>query len=72
MEYTIDLRGVKCPYNFIKTKLKLEELNKGDTLMIFIDDGESINNVPRSIENEGYRTLSINQVDTYYQVLIEK
>lgn len=72
MEYTIDLRGVKCPYNFIKTKLKLEELNKNDTLTILIDDGEPINNVPRSIENEGYKVLSTNQIDTYYQVLIEK
>lgn len=72
MEHTLDLRGVKCPYNFIKTKLKLEELDKGDTLTILIDNGEPVNNVPRSIENEGYEVLFINQIDTYSQVLIRK
>ncbi|PIP67687.1 MAG: SirA-like domain-containing protein, partial [Candidatus Omnitrophica bacterium CG22_combo_CG10-13_8_21_14_all_43_16] len=30
----LDLRGVICPVNFVKTKLKLEEMNIGEILEV--------------------------------------
>ncbi len=53
----LDLRGVICPYNFVKTKLKLESLDKGTHLQVLLDDGEPIRNVPQSITNEGHRII---------------
>ena len=47
----LDLRGVICPYNFVKTKLKLDTMQPGQVLEIFLDDGEPIRNVPQSVEN---------------------
>ena len=59
----LDLRGVICPYNFVKTKLKLETLKSGQVLSVLLDDGDPIRNVPSSVENEGHTVLSQERVD---------
>lgn len=68
----LDLRGVICPYNFVKTKLKLESLEIGDQLRVLLDEGEPIRNVPQSITNEGHQILKQEKVDQYYLVVIQK
>src|SRR6185295_12519885 len=49
----LDLRGVICPYNFVKTKLMLEAMEQGEVLSVLLDDGDPIRNVPSSMSNEG-------------------
>ena len=68
----LDLRGVACPINFVKTKLKLEEMNKGQILELVIDAGEPMANVPRSIKEEGHRIIKVEKVGDYFRLLIEK
>ena len=68
----LDLRGVVCPINFVKTKLKLEEMAKGQILEIVIDPGEPMANVPRSIKEEGHRIIKAEKVDNHFRLLIEK
>jgi tRNA 2-thiouridine synthesizing protein A len=68
----LDLRGVICPYNFVKTKLKLETMGYGQVLSVLLDDGDPIRNVPRSVENEGHTVLSQERVDQAYRVLIRR
>jgi TusA-related sulfurtransferase len=68
----LDLRGVICPYNFVKTKLKLETLKQGQVLSVLLDDGDPIRNVPRSVENEGHTVLSQERVNQAYRVLIRR
>lgn len=55
----IDLRGVKCPLNFVKAKLALEQLSLGKCIEIVLDhDSESAINVPNSFRQEGHLVLS--------------
>ncbi len=68
----LDLRGVICPYNFVKTKLKLETMEIGQVLSVLLDDGDPIRNVPRSVENEGHTVLLQERVDQAYRVLIRR
>ena len=68
----LDLRGVICPYNFVKTKLKLETMSQGQVLSVLLDDGDPIRNVPRSVQNEGHTVLSQERVDQAYRVLIRR
>ncbi len=68
----IDLRGVICPYNFVKTKLKLETMEQGQVLSVLLDDGDPIKNVPRSVENEGHTILAQDRVGASYRVLIRR
>lgn len=68
----LDLRGVICPYNFVKTKLKLETMDEGQILAVLLDDGDPIKNVPRSVENEGHTVLAQDRVGSSYRVLIRR
>ena len=68
----LDLRGVICPYNFVKTKLKLEAMDQGQVLAVLLGDGDPIKNVPRSVENEGHTVLAQDRVGSSYRVLIRR
>ncbi len=68
----LDLRGVICPYNFVKTKLKLETMQGGQILAVILDDGEPIRNVPRSVQDDGHRVLSQEPHDHAHRVIIQK
>lgn len=50
----LDLRGTPCPLNFIRAKLKLEQLPLGHQLELWLDGGEPIEQVPNSLRLEGY------------------
>jgi TusA-related sulfurtransferase len=59
----LDLRGTPCPLNWVKTKLRLEELAPGAIVEVVVDRGNPARNVPRSAEMEGHtilRTISEN------------
>jgi TusA-related sulfurtransferase len=68
----LDLRGVICPYNFVKTKLKLDTMSAGEILAVILDDGEPIKNVPQSVKNEGHTILTQDQLGSSHRVLIQK
>jgi TusA-related sulfurtransferase len=50
----LDLRGTPCPINFVRTKMKLEQMNAGDLLEVWLDAGEPIEQVPDSLRMAGY------------------
>jgi len=68
----LDLRGVICPYTFVKTKLKLEAMEQGQILSVLLDNGDSIRNVPPSVSNEGHTILSEDRVGGSYRVVIRR
>lgn len=69
----LDLRGVICPYNFVKTKLKLETMAPGEILLVMLDDGDPIKNVPQSVQNEGHAVLRQERIDAqHYRVTIRR
>ncbi len=69
----LDLSGVQCPMNYVKTKLKLEELEIGQVLEVIIDKGEPYENVPRSVRNDGQKILELIPSDAdHYRLVIEK
>lgn len=68
-----DLRGVACPMNFVRVKLELAAMSSGSVLEIWLDDGQPIENVPRSAQGEGHTILSQEkESEGYWKVLIKK
>ncbi|MHA1798722.1 MAG: sulfurtransferase TusA family protein [Candidatus Helarchaeota archaeon] len=49
---TLNLIGETCPFTFIYTKLKLEEIDNNKILEVIIDYPLSVENVPRSVEEQ--------------------
>ena len=73
----LDLRGVKCPLNWAKAKVRLEYLDQGDHLELVIDDPKGRRDIPRAAEAEGYVIVEIEatvESDTSQQwrIVIEK
>ena len=71
-DLVMDLRGIVCPLNFVKTKIQLDKMNKGQVLEIWIDSGEAIESVPKSVIEEGHEILEQVQVENYFKVLISR
>jgi TusA-related sulfurtransferase len=70
---TVDITDVVCPVTFVKAKVALEELDEGDILSVHMNDGEPVQNVPRSIKEEGHKIKKlIDNGDGTYDLIVEK
>ena len=70
---TVDITDVVCPVTFVKAKVALEELDDGEILAIRMNDGEPVQNVPRSIKEEGQQILKLNNnEDGTYTLIVKK
>ncbi|MGR3221219.1 MAG: sulfurtransferase TusA family protein [Candidatus Anammoxibacter sp.] len=69
---SLDLSGVKCPINFVKTKLKMEDMEAGQLLEVIVDDGEPIRSVPKSLKEEGHKILKVDDLGGKYSILVKK
>ena len=56
---TVDITDKVCPLTFVKAKVTLDELDDGEVLAIRMNDGEPVQNVPRSIKEEGHQILKV-------------
>ena len=73
MEHNLDLRGVACPMNFVKTRLFLDKLSAGDLLNILVDGGEPVESVCQSIKQEGHEIVTQEKQDGgHFRVTIRK
>jgi TusA-related sulfurtransferase len=57
----------------VKTKVALEELEGGQILQVHLNDGEPVQNVPRSVKDEGHQVLKLkDNEDGTYELYIRK
>ncbi|MBR2216204.1 MAG: sulfurtransferase TusA family protein [Selenomonadaceae bacterium] len=69
----IDITDVVCPITFVKTKVALEDLADGDILEVRLNGGEPVQNVPRSLKDEGHKVLELSPNDDgTYTLLVKK
>jgi tRNA 2-thiouridine synthesizing protein A len=69
----LDIRGEVCPFTFVKSKLVLEQMELGQVLRVVLDYPPSVENVPKSMREEGQEVLAINQLDNNtWEILIRK
>ena len=72
MRSEIDLRGVPCPLNWAKAKVRLEALDRGQRLELRIDDPRSVRDLPRAAEAEGYAVLEVEESGDGWRIVIER
>ncbi|MDR2087347.1 MAG: sulfurtransferase TusA family protein [Dysgonamonadaceae bacterium] len=74
MTYHLDITKEHCPMTFVKTKIELNKLQKGDILNVKVTEGEPLENVPKSAVEQGFNVLSVTETDTpgIYNIEIEK
>ena len=69
----VDITDVVCPTTFVQAKVDLEEIDDGQILSVKMNDGEPVQNVPRSIKEEGHQILKlIDNEDGTYNLIVKK
>ncbi len=69
----INIKGLVCPYTFVKSKLAVENMEVGEVLEILLDYEEAARSVPKSMEELGQKVLKVEKInDTDWVLLIRK
>ena len=69
----VDITDVVCPMTFVKAKVAMEEIEVGQILAVTMNDGEPVQNVPRSIKEEGHQILKLDDnEDGTYTLYVKK
>ena len=66
----LDLRGVRCPLNWAKAKVRLETLPPGADLELILDDPKGVRDIPRAAEAAGYAVMEIEQRASDWRLII--
>ena len=51
---TLDISALTCPLTWVRTKLELERMARGETLEVRCSEGEALEQVPRSAREAGH------------------
>jgi tRNA 2-thiouridine synthesizing protein A len=69
----LDLCGEVCPFTFVRTKLRLEDLPPGARLHVLVDHEPATRNVPRSAAAWGQDVIAVTPAGAgRWRICIEK
>jgi tRNA 2-thiouridine synthesizing protein A len=71
----INIKGLVCPYTFVKAKLAIESMEIGEVLEILLDYEEASRSIPKSMEDHGQKVLKVEKTgdkDWVLQIRKEK
>lgn len=69
---SIDITREACPMTYVRTKLKLESLEDGQLLEVWLRGEEPLKNVPRNAKEEGHEVVSLEAMDDRWRLLLRK
>jgi TusA-related sulfurtransferase len=69
---TIDCLGLFCPEPVFKTRLKLDEMEIGETLKVMADDPAARSDIEALTKNLGHEILSVKEEDDVVTIVIKK
>jgi tRNA 2-thiouridine synthesizing protein A len=55
----IDITRDVCPMTFVRTRLALDKMAPGETLLVTLKGQEPLQNVPRTATEQGHEVLSL-------------
>jgi len=70
--YSVDVRDTRCPLTFVHVKVGLDAIKVGQVLEVVLSEGEQIQDVPRSLKEEGHRVLKAAREGDAYRLLVRK
>lgn len=62
--YSIDVRGLTCPYPQVLVTRALEILSSKDVLEVILDNPPSVRDIPPALKDRGYDVLDVSSLDT--------
>lgn len=72
-DFELDLRGVACPMNFVKTRLFLDKIKEGDLVTVLLDGGEPVESVSESVVQDGHSLEAKTEAqEGHFRLIIRK
>ena len=69
----VDITREVCPMTFVRTRLALDRLQPGQTLLVRLQGAEPLQNVPRTAAGLGHQVLSLTpQPDGSHLLLLRR
>ena len=68
---TLDLRGVKCPLSWARTKVHLETLAPGQEVDVLLDDAQGAADIPGAAEAAGHHVVGVVDEGGRWRITIE-
>lgn len=73
----VDITDAVCPMTFVSAKAAIEELEIGQVLKVHLNEGEPMQNVPRSLKDDGQQVLRLapsdeGTFDLYVKKLVDE
>lgn len=72
-DHLVDVTDQVCPMTYVRTRLALDRMRAGETLLVKLRGAEAAHNVPRSATEQGHRVVSVtHQPDGITWVILER
>jgi TusA-related sulfurtransferase len=73
VDQELDITGETCPMTFVRTRLALDRMRPGQTLLVRLRGAEPLRNVPRTAREQGHAVLSLQTgADGVTQLLLRR
>jgi len=73
VDQELDITGETCPMTFVRTRLALDRMRPGQTLLVRLRGAEPLRNVPRTAREQGHEVLSLQTgADGVTQLLLRR
>ena len=72
VSYTLDVRGMPCPYPNIKTQLKLEEMKPNEILKVISNEKHSSSSIPKYCTKFGHNLMLSEEKEGLYIFYIQR
>ena len=70
---TIDLKGLVCPFPWVKAKKALAKMELGQVLKVIVDHAPAVKNIPRYFEDEGQKILNVEKLNELdWQIIVKR
>jgi TusA-related sulfurtransferase len=69
---TVDLRGVACPFNFLKAKLAVDGIKSSEHVEFLLDELDPVRRVSKGMVEDGHRVLTLREKEGTYSLVVEK
>ncbi len=57
--HEIDITNEICPMTYVRTRLALDKMKPGQTLLVRLKGQDPLKNVPRTAQEQGHAVLSL-------------
>ncbi len=69
----LDLKGLVCPFPWVKSKKALAKMKRGEVLKVIIDHAPAAKSIPHNFADEGQKVISVERLNELdWQIIVKK